>query len=250
MNEKKLFESMDGIMDEDLILIGLQRPASHDAGRSRRIVLSGFLRRAASVAAAAVLALFISTATAEAAGVRVVTPFVSWTGSALRLDYSVSPYTDDGLPEITRDPSETPSVSHIGSERFSITSEDELIARFGNSIRLPGKDSGLEFVSAKGSFDELTAVVMTKYFLSGKEIRINIKNNSGMIGTEYGTRVLTISGISRYEEREIGGVICSLAYGAPWNYISIVIENESYLISGEVEMNVLEAIVESMFAKA
>lgn len=55
MNEKKLFESMDGIMDEDLILIGLQRPSSHDAGRSRRIVLSGFLRRAASVAAAAVL---------------------------------------------------------------------------------------------------------------------------------------------------------------------------------------------------
>ncbi len=248
MNEKKLFESMDGIMDEDLILIGLQRPSSHDAGRSRRIDLSGFLRRAASVAAAAVLALFISTATAEAAGVRVVTPFVSWTGSALRLDYSAGLDQHEDAPEITADPSHKPVVSSIPSERIRFASEEEFKARVGNMIRLPGEESGLEFVSAKGAFREDTAIITSNYMFRGKTIKIDSKVHGGIIGTEYSARTLVLSDVSRYEQKEIAGIECTLAYGAPWNYVSIVIENQSYLISGEVEMSVLEAIAASMLA--
>jgi hypothetical protein len=81
------FAKLLGEIDEELIWECRPNLADRAPKKPRR-TLPRFLSRAASVAAAAVLALFISTATAEAAGVRAVTPFARWPGSTLRLDYS------------------------------------------------------------------------------------------------------------------------------------------------------------------
>ncbi len=237
------FAKLLGEIDDELIMLPF-RDRKHSEKRS----IPRFLSRAASVAAAAVLALFISTATAEAAGVRVVKPFVSWTGSTLRLDYSAGLDRHEDAPEITADPSNKPVVSSIPSERIRFTSEEEFKARVGNMIRLPGEESGLEFVSAKGAFREDTAIITSNYMFRGKTIKIDSKVHGGIIGTEYSAKTLVLSDVSRYEQKEIAGIECTLAYGAPWNYVSIVIENQSYLVFGEAEMSVLEAIAASMLA--
>ena len=243
MKGEELAELIGSITDESLIMLPF-RDRKHSEKRSIPL----FLSRAASVAAAAVLALFISTATAEAAGVRVVTPFVSWTGSTLRLDYSAGLDQHEDAPEITADPSHKPVVSSIPSERVRFTSEEEFKARVGNMIRLPGEGLGLEFVSAEGSLGKETGVISAFYTLEGKEIDIDFTYHSVMLGDEYSSRTLLINGVSRYENKEIAGIECTLAYAAPWNYISVVIGNESYLISGEVEMAVLETIAASILA--
>ncbi len=242
------FAKLLGEIDEELIWECRPNLTDRAPQKPRRTV-PRFLSRAASVAAAAVLALFISTATAEAAGVRVVTPFVSRTGSALRLDYSAGLDQHADAPEITASPSEKARVSHIPSERIRFASEEEFKARVGNMIRLPGEESGLEFVSAEGSLGKETGVISAFYTLEGKEIDIDFTYHSVMLGDEYSSRTLLINGVSRYENKEIAGIECTLAYAAPWNYISVVIGNESYLISGEVEMAVLETVAGSMFAE-
>ena len=241
------FAKLLGEIDEELIWEC--RPNLTDrAPKKPRRTLPRFLSRAAAVAAAAVLALFISTATAEAAGVRVVTPFVSWTGSALRLDYSAGLDQHEDAPEITADPSHKPVVSSIPSERIRFTSEEEFKARVGNMIRLPGEELGLEFVEAKGAFSGDLASISAKYTLNGYEIRISSSLHHGIIGTEYSARTLLLDGVYKYEIKEIAGVACDLAYGAPWDYVSIVVGNESYLVFGDCGMTALETIAASMLA--
>ena len=241
------FAKLLGEIDEELIWEC--RPNITDrAPKKPRRTLPRFLSRAASVAAAAVLALFISTATAEAAGVRVVTPFVSWTGSALRLDYSAGLDQHADAPEITADPSHKPVVSSIPSERIRFTSEEEFKARVGNMMRLPGEELGLEFVEASGNIDIDGMSIAAVYRINGKEIRIKSHYYSDAIDPEYSSRTLIIKGASRYDSKVILGIECSLIYAKPWNYITAEIENESYLVFGEVEMDVLESIMASILA--
>jgi hypothetical protein len=243
MKAEELAELIGSITDESLIVLPFK-----DRKHSGKRTVPRFLSRAASVAAAAVLALFISTATAEAAGVRVVTPFVSWTGSTLRLDYSAGLDQHEDAPEITADPSHKPVVSSIPSERIRFTSEEEFKARVGNMIRLPGEGLGLEFVEAKGAFSGDLASISAKYTLNGYEITISSSLHHGIIGTEYSARTLLLDGVYKYEIKEIAGVACDLAYGAPWDYVSIVVGNESYLVFGDCGMTELETIAASMLA--
>ena len=243
MKAEELAELIGSITDESLIVLPFR-----DRKHSGKRTVPRFLSRAAAVAAAAVLALFISPATAEAAGVRVVMPFVSWTGSTLRLDYSAGLDQHADAPEITASPSENARVSHIPSERIRFASEEEFKARMGNMIRLPGEGLGLEFVEASGNIDIDGMSIAAVYRINGKEIRIKSHYYSDAIDPEYSSRTLIIKGASRYDSKVILGIECSLIYAKPWNYITAEIENESYLVFGEVEMNELESIVASLLA--
>ena len=248
MNEKKLFESMDGIMDEDLILIGLQRPASHDAGRSRRIDLSGFLSRAASVAAAAVLALFISTATAEAAGVRVFTPFISKDGNYTSYEYSSGKDAYGDLPEITADPSQNTISDNQENELVLIDSLDKLKSFAKNKVCLPGDDLGLEFELARVSFTDGVTRAYIHYLYNGKKVCIIAHHNNCSYDSEYVYSMTTIKNVESEYTKDICGIESTFIHAASKNYILIVYENESYSISGNTDMSVLEKIAESMLA--
>ena len=241
------FLKLFGDIDCDMVCECLPARAGKKPQKTVRTV-PRFLSRAASVAAAAVLALFISTATAEAAGVRVVAPFVSWSGSTLRLDYSAGLDQHEDAPEITADPSHKPVVSSIPSERVRFTSEEEFKARVGNMIRLPGEELGLEFVEANGLFDEDVIMINANYLLNENEIRISSTIHSTSVGTDYSSKTLNLNGVYKYELKTIGEIESTLAYGNPWSYISIVIENNSYLVFGSPDMLELETIAASMLA--
>ena len=146
------FLKLFGDIDCDMVCECLPARAGKKPQKTVRTV-PRFLSRAASVAAAVMLALFISTATAEAAGVRVVMPFVSWTGSTLRLDYSAGLDKHEDAPEITA-PDVIVTEEGTDGERFVTESESELHLLAGNKLRFPGNEAGLEFVSAKGIIDD------------------------------------------------------------------------------------------------
>ena len=241
------FLKLFGDIDCDMVCECLPARAGKKPQKTVRTV-PRFLSRAAAVAAAAVLALFISTATAEAAGVRVVTPFVSWTGSTLRLDYSAGLDQHEDAPEITADPSHKPVVSSIPSERIRFTSEEEFKARVGNMIRLPGEELGLEYVKAKGYIDEYGISVTAEYTIDGNRIIIDSERQSIPFGTEYSSIRLDFYHAIRRETKEIGGIESELIYTNTKNYLFAVFGNEAYMVFGKVEMDVLESIMASILA--
>ncbi len=245
MTSERLLEIIGTIDSEELItrpFAPKERRGAHGAPR--------FLRRAASAAAAALLLFVVFTATAEAAGLRVVAPFVSWTGSTLRLDYAADLDRHEDAPEITADPSNKPVVSSIPSERIRFTSEEEFKARVGNMIRLPGEELGLEYVKAKGFIDEYGISVTAEYMLDGNRIIIDSEHQSIPFGTEYSSMRVDFHHVIRKETKEIGGIRSELVYTNTKNYLLAVFENESYMVLGNVEMPVLETVFASMMGGA
>ena len=110
------FSKLIGGIDEEL---AASAAPAHTARSKRDTVIpersrfAGFLHRAAAVAAAVLIFMLIPIGAAGAAGVNVVTPFISRSGNAIRLDYSVAPYEEDDLPEVTLDPAQTNNITHI-----------------------------------------------------------------------------------------------------------------------------------------
>lgn len=230
-----------GEIDEELIMLPESEKRTASAGSAPR-----FLRYAAAVAAALFLAFIITTTAAEAAGIRVIQPFFSWIGSFLRIDYSGGLESHEDAPEITADPSERPKASSTPVERVIFKSEEELKARVGNTIRFPEDVEGLEFVSANCAFSGKLATIITEYTLDGKEIRVDSKKHFAELGTEYSTWSLWLNGVYKHEQKEIEGVSCTLAYGRPWNYISMDYDYVLYLIAGKTDMTVIERIAASI----
>ena len=243
------FAKLLGEIDEELIWEC--RPNLTDrAPKKPRRTLPRFLSRAASVAAAAVLALFISTATAEAAGVRVVTPFVSWTGSALRLDYSAGLDQHEDAPEITASPSENARVSDIPSERINFSFEEELTAATGNAVPLPDKSLGLEFKSASGFIDEDDFSIHIEYLLPDGYVDISFSHSNQPVGSPYRSHTLIISGVIWKKTKEICGIEITEIRAAPDNYISAALEYDVITISGKADIRMLESVFASMMGGA
>ncbi len=248
MNKSELADAIGDISSEALLDIRDSAAESSPFEKTKAGSPMPAFRRLASAAAAVLLLLVVFNATAEAAGLRVVAPFVSWTGSTLRLDYSAGLDQHEDAPEITADPSHKSVVSSIPSERIRFTSEEEFKARVGNMIRLPGEELGLEYVKAKGYIDEYGISVTAEYMLDGNRIIIDSEHQSIPFGTEYSSMRVDFHHVIRKETKEIRGIRSELVYTNTKNYLLAVFENESYMVLGNVEMPVLESIMASILA--
>lgn len=247
------FSKLIGGIDEEL---AASAAPAHTARSKRDTVIpersrfADFLHRAAAVAAAVLLLVLIPIGTARAAGVSVVLPFISREGSTLRLDYSAGLERHEDAPEITAEPSTAKPTESVEAEHLVFTSEEEYRARFGGVIRMPGEDIGMELVRADTYITEGLVLIDSNYLYENNVVYITSRSSSVLIGTVHAARTLVLSNVSRYKSSQICGIDCTLAYGVPWNYIDIVIENESYLIFGELEMDELEIIAESLLTNA
>ena len=115
---------------------------------------------------------------------------------------------------------------------------------------MPGKEMGLEFFSATGSINGENVSATTKYRLNDTEIRIVSRYNIAVFGSEQSAYTVQIQQALRSEIREVCGVSCECIYTPLKKYLSIVLEHEAYLISGNVDVSVLEGIFASMMGAA
>lgn len=246
MNKSELADAIGDISSEALLDIRDSAAESSPFEKTKAGSPMPAFKRLASAAAAVLLLLVVFTATAEAAGLRVVAPAVRWIGSSLRLDYAADLDRHEDAPEITASASEKPMVSHIPSERIRFASEEEFKARVGNMIRLPGEELGLEYVKAKGYIDEYGISVTAEYMLDGNRIIIDSEHQSIPFGTEYSSMRVDFHHVIRKETKEIEGIRTELIYTNTKNYLLAVFENESYMVLGNVETPVLETVFASM----
>ncbi|MBR4659427.1 MAG: DUF4367 domain-containing protein [Clostridia bacterium] len=248
MNKSELADAIGDISSEALLDIRDSAAESSPFEKTKAGSPMPAFKRLASVAAAVVLALFISTATAEAAGVRVVRPFISKDGNYTSYEYSSGKDVYGDLPEITADPSQNTISDNQENELVLIDSLDKLKSFAKNKVCLPGDDLGLEFELARVSFTDGVARAYIHYLYNGKKVRIIAHHNNCSYDSEYVYSMTTIKNVESEYTKDICGIESTFIHAASKNYIVIVYENESYSISGNIDMSVLEKIAESMLA--
>lgn len=138
----------------------------------------------------------------------------------------------------------------LNVQSINCSDRSEFIAKFGDRLVCPDTPSGFAFEWAKGYIDDISASVSIRF--SGTEGKVTVSQHIFFTEPEPDsvTRAVRLSGeFSEPYTKSIYGIDCTFAESETQNVVCFNIGFDSYTLNGDVSIETMEQIVQSLLTE-